>query len=123
MGHTIRGGLVEVPRHNLPAVVGKAAVKAVKSVGLPVVTYSHYAQQEMRWRLFEPKIFKTQKTTLGYNAKDILKIVHEVTTMGGYKKKEFRIGHGMWTREFDFLEDTPTHITIQSGLVQYKILK
>ena len=73
--------------------------------------------------MLEPKIFKTQKTTLGLNAKDILKRVHEVTTMGGYKKKVFLIGHGMYNRHFDLLEDTPTHLVIESGLVQYKILK
>ena len=73
--------------------------------------------------MFEAKIFKTQKTTLGYNAKHILKMVREVETMGGGKKKVFYLNHGMFTRDFDLLEDNQDHLIIQSGLVQYKIMK
>ena len=73
--------------------------------------------------IFDAKYFKTQKTTLGYNAKDILKRVRVEKTMGGFKRRVFLLGHGMFNRHFNFIRNNPTHLVIQSGQVRYKILK
>ena len=73
--------------------------------------------------IFEPKIFKTQKSVLGYNYKGIKKLFEERKIHFPEFSKTIFI-HNPFTcglRVFGFIKETEDAIIIQSGLVQYRI--
>jgi len=73
--------------------------------------------------MFTPTIFKQQKSTLGYNYTQLKKRIRECETIGGNTKQYIVLSCAGFVRQFDVKEITEEFLIIQSGLVQYKIVK
>ena len=69
------------------------------------------------------KLNRTQKTTLGYNAKLILKLIERRKNSGFENPRRFFLRAGWCIRAFELLADNPENIVIKSGLVTYTLLK
>lgn len=73
--------------------------------------------------MFTPIIFKTQKSTLGYNYGAIKKRIRTCETIGGILKEYIILPTSLGNRHFDILHADVNFIIMQSGLVQYRIEK
>lgn len=74
--------------------------------------------------MFKAEIYKTQKTTLGYSAKQIIKKVANQKRLGYEKPNQFCLSvPGCFLREFELVQDNPENIVVQSGIVQYTLTK
>lgn len=74
--------------------------------------------------MFTATIFKTQKTTLGYNAEQIIRLVERRKNTGRYERPDvFCLPTRGGVREFELIADTEEGAVIQSGLVQITLTK
>ena len=73
--------------------------------------------------MYTPTIFKTQKSTLGYNYGAIKKRIRTSETIDGFLKEYIVLRSSWSTRHFDILLVDDSFILMQSGLVQYRIEK